>query len=198
MTSDLAVRREQGEVFRAMFNELLDETVTENASEALSYRDMSRICDILRAESERIFKKKFLPRIIDRGLSEAVDMVDPNKQRSRTNRSKFMSLFGCATGASLIVIFLGQLVSPGIIAAIVAFFVGGFASGIVAPIGIIVGIALVVMSIYKASQKISYKERYVIVHKIVMKAVDMWIKYGDDEISVRIGDSDQKIYIENK
>ena len=52
------------------------------------------------------------------------------------------------------------------------------------------------MSIYKAAQKTGQKERYVRVHKLVMNSINTWIERGDNEISVRIEDCNQKKYIE--
>lgn len=185
MTNDTLLRTQGGNALKAAFNLMWDKAIHLNKSadskEFLSYRDMTRIADAIRAEGPGILGLKTLPPQIDGGLYLAVSVVDPNKARIKENIKKSYSALGGFSGAALIMTCLGQILNPGVWASIAVFFAGGSAAGTLAPIGIAAGIAVLVGSVYLATQKMSPKERAVKSHDIFMRSIDAWMKNGDKQ-----------------
>lgn len=185
MNSDVFIRTQSGNALKAAFNLMWDKAIHLNKSaeskEFVSYRDMVRIADAIRAEGPGILSLKKLPNRVDAGLYLAVSIVDPNKARLAENIKKSYSAFGGMSGLALIAVCLGQILNPGVWASLIAIFSGGIASGPLAPVGIAAGITLLVGSIYIATQKMSSKERAVKSHDIFMRCVDEWIKNGDEQ-----------------
>jgi uncharacterized tellurite resistance protein B-like protein len=180
---NLHERGVNGNKLKAAFNLLWDETMKKN-DQILSYRDMTRIADAIRLEGPGILNLEKLPKNIDASLNFAISVVDPNKNRSKENLKKGLAGLTGASGLTLVVICLGNLLNPGLLAIVVTTVTGGIAGGPLAVIGVGVGLLMVATAIFNAFQKMTPKERAVKAHEFVTKGIDCWIEKGEKEITI--------------
>lgn len=186
-----AERVANGNKFKAAFNLLWDKAVSpddDQTERELSYRDMTRIADAMRAEGPQILGLEVLPDLVETSLYLATACVDPNKARSKETFKKGLSVSSGSAGLSLVAACLGTLVNPGAWAAFATIFAGGIAGGPLAVLGVTAGLGIVFSSIYITLQKLSNEERAVKAHDIVTKAVDKWINSGSKSKSIDNGE----------
>lgn len=167
---------------KAAFNVMWEEAIgISDHKDEITYRDISRIADVIKHEGPKILGCRDLPKQIDAVLPYAVAIADPNKQRLSESLKYLFSGVSGVGGIALIAIMLGQLLNPGLWAIVVAFVAGGVAGGPLAVLGIAGGVILVASAVYIAMSKKTPQERSVEIHKVISAAIDNWIKYGSEE-----------------
>lgn len=167
---------------KSTFNLLWDQAIKINEKagqkETVSYRDIVRIADAIRAEGSHVLGLDELPGQIDSSLDFACAALDPNKARAKENIKHGLYGLHGAGGLALAAVCLGQLMNPGVWAVVLAFFVGGIPGGPLPVVGIATGLIIAAGAVYAAFQKMSPKERAVKAHDYVMQGIDNWIEYG--------------------
>ena len=80
-------RLDSGNRLKSAFNLLWDKALEENErvgrKEIVSYRDITRIADMIRSEGSSILGLDGLPKQIDSSLNFACAALDPNKARAK-------------------------------------------------------------------------------------------------------------------
>ena len=168
-------RIEKANEIKAVFNLLWDRAVALNQEigkgETLSYRDVVRISDAIRAEGPGMLETTHLPHSIDRGLTEAVARIEATGSKKREKYRKLIVALLCALGLAIAAISLRSIQSQ---SAISRFFFGTDISPLEV-VGIAGGILMFVSGLYVFFQQDSPKERAQEAHKIFMICVDEWM-----------------------
>jgi hypothetical protein len=179
------VRLEQGNQIKAVFNVLWDKALQSSPdNNALAYRDMTRISEMMSAEVPAMIDIKTFPKQIETGLKLAVASVSPDKTKTKENLKHAINSAIGTGGMGIIVISLAQLINPGIWAIALTFFAGGVAGGPMAVFGVSAGLFLVGGALYRAFQNMTPSERATQAHSYVMRGIDAWImeKPGEKEL----------------
>ena len=186
-----------GNKLKAAFNLLWDEALRINEQQGqagtVSYRDIVRIADAIKAEGPKLMGMTHLPQSIHAGLAFAIAALDPNKVRAEETLKQGIAGLSGAGGLALVAVSLGQLLNPGVWAIVVAFFCGGVAGGPLAIVGISAGLLVAVGAVYTAFQRMSPHERSVKAHEYMMKGVDNWIEHGDSGRGLSSSQANQAI-----
>lgn len=182
---------------KSTFNLLWDQSIKVNEEagqkETVSYRDIVRIADAIRAEGSTVLGLDGLPRQIDSSLDFACAALDPNKARAKENIKQGLCGLNGAGGLALAATCLSQLMNPGIWAVVVAFFVGGIPGGPLPVVGIVTGLLIASGAVYAAFQKMTPNERAAKAHDYVMKGIDNWVEYGSKEVPLSSKDLKKSI-----
>lgn len=179
--------------FNLMWDRALEISEHKGQQNTVSYRDIVRISDAIRAEGSKILGLSGLPKQIDSGLSFACAATDPNKVRAEETIKNGLSGLGGAGGLALAWVCLGQLMNPGMWAIVVAFFTGGIAGGPLAIVGIAAGLLVMAGAVFTAFQKMSPEERAAKAHNYVMHGIDNWVEYGSDDVAVSYEDAKKSV-----
>lgn len=164
--------------FNVLWNRSLQIHEQRGEKDTVSYQDIVRISEALRAEGSRMMGLDGLPPQILTGLQFATAALDPNKARSKETFKTGLSGISGASGLALAFTSLGQFLNPGLWAIVSAFFVGGIPGGPLPIVGMAAGIAIAVGAVFMAFQKMTPNERTVNAHGFVMKGIDNWIENG--------------------
>lgn len=183
---DKAKRQIAANKLKAAFNLLWDKAIEINfkngQKNTVSYRDIVRIADAIRADGTKILGLGSLPKQIDASLDFACAALDPNKARAQESIKHGLGGLGGAGGLALAYICLGQLLNPGIWATVVAFFVGGIPGGPLPVVGIAAGLLIAAGAVYASFQRMSLEERSTKAHDYVMSGIDNWVDYGSKDV----------------
>jgi hypothetical protein len=197
---DKANRTIAAEKIRSAFNVLWNRSLQiheqRGEKDTVSYQDIVRISEALRAEGPRMMGLDGLPPQILTGLQFATAALDPNKARSKENLKAGLGGIGGAGGLALAFNCLGQFMNPGLWAIVTTFFVGGIPGGPMPIVGMAAGIAIAVGAVFIAFQKMTPNERTAKAHEFVMKGIDNWIENGSDNKPATVQEA-QKYLEEN-
>jgi len=181
-------RSERGNVLKALFNKLWDCALMPSPPDGklqgeISYRDMTRIADALRHQGPQTLEEKDFPNEIEAGLRLAIAVTHPTSQRVVDALKFILSSLTGATGITIAIIALTNILHPGVWAVIVTFFAGSHVAGPVAAIG--GGLAMVSGAVFLAYQKFTPTERAVWAHQYVTRCIDVWISRDDKKDKLR-------------
>ena len=179
--------------FNLLWDKALEVNETTKRREVVSYRDITRMADIVRSEGPNILGLNSLPKQIDSGLSFSCAALDPNKARAKETLKQGIGGLSGAGGLALVWVCLGQLMNPGVWATVVAFFVGGIPGGPIPVVGIAVGLFIAIGAVWAAFQKMSPEEKAVKAHEYVMKGIDNWVEYGSSDVAASIKDGQNSV-----
>lgn len=169
------VKMDAANNLKAIFNLLWDKAISLNLNagrgESVTYRDITRISDAIRAEGPAILGLPHLPSEIDFGLSRATEILEAAGSRRREETRKFTVAGICAAGIGLVAISIRSIQSQSVIS---QFFFGSNISPLEV-VGIATGVLLSAGSVYLFFHKDSPKERAQLAHHVFMTHVDSWL-----------------------